>query len=265
MRPNKVRSLLETGHAAYGCLIHEFRNPSIMQILAHAGYDFVFIDMEHGAYDFDDATILIQAARAAGLTALARATHNFYPLISRLLDAGAEGIMLPRIETRQDVEYAVQCMRYPPLGKRGLAVARGHNDYQHGDPYEFMAQANRENLVIIQIETRPAMDNLDDLLSVPGVDVALIGPLDLSVALGLPMDFAHAQFRSAIQTVLQACRNHGVHSAMHVDNVRALVDFYQHGLRMLSSGNDLDFLIKASTDTVNALRMGVEEAVNGNQ
>jgi 2-keto-3-deoxy-L-rhamnonate aldolase RhmA len=257
MRTNQVRTKLDNGQPVFGIMIHEFRSPSIMTILANAGYDFVFVDMEHGTYDFETAAILIQAARAVGLTPLARATQGYYPLMSRLLDSGAEGIMAPRINTRDEVEYVVNCIRYPPQGKRGLSVARGHNDYQRADPYTFMAHANQQNLVIIQIETRPSFENIDDLLSVPGVDIALIGPSDLSVAMGLPMDYKNPEFRSVLLAILQACKRHSVHAAIHANNIPGILDLYRNGLLMLSAGSDLDFIIDSSNATLSRLREGV--------
>jgi 2-keto-3-deoxy-L-rhamnonate aldolase RhmA len=254
MRVNTLRAKMNAGKPVIGTMIEEISSPFIVHILANAGYDFVFVDMEHGRFDQEGATNLIQAIRLTSMTCLVRVPDNQYPLIARVFDAGAEGIMVPRIRTRQDVEAMVQFARYPPLGQRGLSVTRGHNNYQRDDAQRFVEHANRENLVIAQIELREAVENVDDLLSVTGVDAALIGPVDLSLSLGLPLDYANPGFDQAVQRVVDACQRHHVIAGIHTRNLTALADWCQRGMRLLCSSSELDMLINSSNAHVQALR-----------
>ena len=160
MRPNKVRAILSAGGTAFGTMIGEVRSPAIALIFANAGFDFIFVDMEHGAFNLETAADIIRTARLTGMTALVRAPDAQYHLISRLMDAGAEGVMVPRVETREAVETVVSAVRYPPEGVRGLSTSKGHNDYRSAPSLEFIRQANRENLVILQIERRVLQDIL---------------------------------------------------------------------------------------------------------
>ena len=254
MRTNSLRSQLGSGKSVIGTMIDEISSPFIVHILANAGYDYVFVDLEHGRFGQEEAANLIQTIRLTPMTCLVRVPDNQYHLIARVLDAGAEGIMVPRISTRQEVETVVQSVRYPPIGQRGLSVTRGHNNYERGEAQAFAQQANRENLVIVQIERREAVENIDSLLSVPGVDVALIGPVDLSISLGIPLDYSHADMEKAIQRVVDACLRHNVIAGMHTRNLQALSYWHQRGIRMLCSSSDLDMLLDSSTELARAMR-----------
>lgn len=254
MRPNKVRATLQQGKPIFGTMIQEIRTPAIAMILANAGFDFVFLDMEHGAFSIETAADLIKTIRLTGMTPLVRVPDAQYHLIARILDAGAQGTMIPRVETREQVEYIVRCAKYPPVGKRGCSINKGHNDYQKADLYEFTRHSNRENLVILQIERKQAVENIDALLSVPGVDVALIGPNDLALSLGTPMDFGNNELKAAIGKVVQACHRHGVVSGMHTGNMDALTEWHKQGMLMLTYSSDIEMLTTASTQGLVALR-----------
>jgi 2-keto-3-deoxy-L-rhamnonate aldolase RhmA len=254
MRANLIRSKLKAGRPVIGTMIEEIGSPFIVHILANAGYDFVFIDLEHGRFGQEGAANLIQTIRLTPMTCLVRVPDNQYHLIARILDAGAEGIMVPRISNRQEVETVVQSVRYPPIGQRGLSVTRGHNNYERGEGLAFTQHANRENLVIIQIERREAVEDVDNLLSVPGVDVALIGPVDLSISLGIPLDFSHPDIVKAIQRVVDACQRHNVIAGMHTSNLQALAHWRQRGMLMLTSSSDLDMLLDSSKALAQAMR-----------
>lgn len=257
MRPNHLREMLKQGQPAFGTMVQEFKSPAVAHLFANAGFDFVFIDMEHGPFDIDSAAVMINAIRQQGLTCLVRVPDGQYHLISRVLDSGAEGVMVPRIETRQEVEYIVSCVRYPPLGKRGLSIAKGHNDYRRADAFEFTHQANQENLVILQIERTQAVDSIDDLLSVPGVDVALIGPNDLALSLGVPNDHQNPAVKAAVEKVIASAKAHGVYSGGHASQA-ALKAWASLGMQVLVYSNDLDFLARASAEELAELRQSIQ-------
>ena len=254
MRKNALRAKLDAGKPVIGTMIGEISTPFIVHVLVNAGYDFVFIDMEHGRFSHQEAVSLIQTFRLTSITCLVRVPDNQYHLIARVLDAGAEGIMVPRIRSRQEVEAVVQYARYPPIGQRGLSVMRGHNNYARDDSQSFSKHANRENLVIVQIEQREAIEDIDNLFSVPGVDVALIGPVDLSVSLGITLDYSNPVFINAVQLVVDTCKRHHLVSGIHTRNLNALADWHQKGMQMLCSSSDLDMLNESCNANVQALR-----------
>jgi 2-keto-3-deoxy-L-rhamnonate aldolase RhmA len=257
MKPNSLRTRLLAGQPVVGSMIQEISTPFIVHAFANAGFDFVYVDMEHGRFSLETAAGLIQTIRLTDIVPLVRVPDNQYHLIARVLDAGARGVMIPRVETREQAEKAVQAVRYPPLGQRGLAVARGHNDYKRQDSIVFSQEANRENLVIVQIESKQAVECVDEIVSVPGVDIALIGPGDLSQSLGITLKMDHPDMVAAIEKVIAACKRHDVIVGLHVGDLKAIKYWSQNGILLLSGSSDLDILIDGSIQLCKSYRESV--------
>lgn len=254
MRPNKVKRALKRGEAVFGTMIGDIRMPAIGNILAEMGFDFMFIDMEHGPYTIEQVDDFARVARLSGIAPLVRVPDAEYFLMSRPLDAGAQGLMIPRIKSRAQVEFIVQSTKYPPMGERGCSILKGHSDY-HAEPVkEFTRQANEENLVILQIELKEAIENIDDILSVPGVDVALIGPNDLSLSLGVPDELTHPIMEAAIQKVVDSAKRHGVAAGMHVANTDVLRSWMRRGMTMITWSSPLNMMISAGKAGLAALK-----------
>ena len=242
MKPNTLRQRLNEGLPAYGTMIQEVRSPAVVQIMALAGCDFLFFDMEHGPFSLETVADMVRTARLAGITPLVRVPDAQYHLIARVLDLGAQGIMVPRVETRAQVELIVESVLYPPLGKRGSAVDRGHNDFATQNQWEFAEQANRENLVILQIERQQAVEQIEDLLSVPGVGAALMGPNDLSLSLSMRGDNWLATLEEPIQHVLDACQVQHIPCGIHIGNLEWLAEWQRRGMQLLCYSSDIGFL-----------------------
>ena len=165
--PNRIKRLLQEGGSVVGCMVVEFRQPSVMQLLANAGFDFVIIDNEHGPFNLETIADLTRAAVHVGLTPIVRVPELTYANIAQSLDAGAQGIMAPRVTAAKEVQDTVRTMKYPPLGVRGAALFRGHTQFHSGPMPENMQAANQETMLVVQIETKEAVESLDSLLSVP--------------------------------------------------------------------------------------------------
>ena len=255
LQDNRIKQALQRGDAVIGTMASEIRSPGFMWMLAHAGFDFVFIDMEHGTYDLPTVADLIKVARLAGITPLVRVPDLGYHFAAQALDAGAMGLMLPRVETREQAEQFVSFMKYPPLGVRGISAHRGHTNYERATPRELVNHMNEHTLVVLQIERQRAVENIDNLLTVPGVDVALIGPLDLTVSLGKEDTNAPA-VTAAIQHVLEATQRHNVAMGMHSSTPSVVVEWQRRGATMLTCGTDVGFFSAGAQQTVNALRVG---------
>ncbi|MCL5075693.1 MAG: aldolase/citrate lyase family protein [Chloroflexi bacterium] len=259
MRPNRLRGVLAQGKAVFGTMLQELRSPAVPIILANAGLDFIFVDMEHGAYNMETIADLIKVIRLTGVCPLVRVPNDEYPWIARALDAGAEGVMVPRVETRDQVERIVRYAKYPPVGERGCSVVKGHNDYRTADQLEFTRHANQENLIIIQIERQRAVENIDDLLSVPGVDAAVIGPNDLALSYGVPEDLSNPLLADACQKVVDASRRHGCFSGMHVGDVQTLKFWMAKGMRVIVYWTDIGMLAAASVKGLAELRQSGQQ------
>ncbi|HIC90259.1 MAG TPA: aldolase [Anaerolineae bacterium] len=253
MRDNLVKKALQRGETVIGTMATEMRSPTVAFLFANAGFDFFFIDMEHGAYDLAVVSDIIKVARLAGICLLVRVPDLAYHLMARVLDAGAQGLMVPRVETREQVEEIVRSVKYPPEGVRGCSIAKGHNDYQPAPLRPFTQHANENVLVVVQIERAQAIANIDDLLSVPGVDVALIGPNDLTLSLGAP-DTTAPEVTEAIQKVIAAANRHSVAPGIHLRSVEALKAWAAQGMRVLTCNTDAGFILSGATAAVQALR-----------
>ncbi len=254
MKDNLLRKALNGGRVVIGTMLQELRTPAIPMLLADVGYDFIFIDMEHGAHNMETVADLIKVTRLTGMTALVRVPDLQYHLIARCLDAGAQGIMVPRVETREQVENIVSFSKYPPLGERGCSINKGHNDYQAEALIPFVEKANKENVVILQIERKKAIEHLDELLSVPGVDAAVLGPNDLAVSYGVANDLNSPLMTEAFQKVVDTGKKYGVHTGMHIGNLAKLKEWMGKGMDIITYNTDLGFLKSSASAGLLELR-----------
>jgi 2-keto-3-deoxy-L-rhamnonate aldolase RhmA len=189
-----------------------------------------------------------------GIPCFARVPDAEYHLIARTLDAGASGIMVPRVETLNKVEEVIRAAKYPPVGERGFGARTIITDYQNTPVRDLAAQQNQDTLVILQIERRRAIENIDSLLSVAGIDVALIGPNDLSISLGVPGDEDNPIMVEAIQKVVEACERHGIVSGIHLGDMKRLLFWKERGMRFLMYSTDAKFLLSAASASVKDIR-----------
>jgi 2-dehydro-3-deoxyglucarate aldolase/4-hydroxy-2-oxoheptanedioate aldolase len=232
------RQRLQQGDLLLGQLLLEFFTPGIGPMLDACGLDFVIYDMEHGRCDINLLEQMIASCRGCGIVPMARVPDlNFAPL-SRVLDLGARGVMVPRVETRQQTEEIVRQLKYAPQGKRGVALGVAHDLYRPAGA-EFFAQANEETTVIIQLESAKAFENLETIVSVPGVDVAWVGHYDLTVSMGIPAQFDHPRLLQAMDDLVAACRRHGVAPGFLPPTPESAAHWVGKGFRMISLGSDI--------------------------
>jgi 2-dehydro-3-deoxyglucarate aldolase/4-hydroxy-2-oxoheptanedioate aldolase len=254
MRANTTLEALRRGKTVFGTMLQELRSPAIPEVMATAGFDFIFLDMEHGAFNWETMADLVKVTRLTGMTPFVRVSDDQYHLVARVLDAGAQGIMVPRVERPEQVENVVHWSKFPLEGSRGCSILKGHSDYQPQPLQEFTRHLNRENMVILQIERKAAVENIDDLLAVPGVDAAILGPNDLALSLGITNDMHHPQMVRSIDAVVTACKRHAVPCGMHVGNLEALTEWMAKGMRFIVYSTDLSFLLKGAQNGLKALR-----------
>lgn len=235
---NFVKQRLRDGELVLGTFLFEFNSPGIIQIAGVAGAEFVLCDMEHSGWSFETIRRLTASA-PPGVAPLVRVPTGQYHFIARALDMGALGIMVPLVETVEQVDQIVASAKYPPRGKRGAAFGMPHDGYQPGDLHEKIASANDQTLIIVQIETRAGLENAERIAARDGVDVLWIGQTDLSSSLGIPGQFDHPDFQSAVDRVMSACRNSGKTAGFMPLSVEEARSFRDRGFRMLAYSGDL--------------------------
>ena len=254
MQGNPVKQRIAEGGLALGTMLFEFASPGIARIVAGAGAEFVILDMEHSGWGFETVKQQIAAARAAGMVAMVNPPSGAFENVGRCLDLGAQGLMIPIVETREQAEALVAATRYPPHGHRGSAFGVAHDDYATGDPAATMVRANRDILLMAKIETAKGVTNADAILGVPGIDVGFVGHTDLSVSLGMPGRFDHPEFIAARDAVVAACRRHGKAAGCSSPSVAAGVAWIEAGFRLVTYSGDIWIFAEAMKAGLDALK-----------
>ncbi len=250
MRKNRVKERLRAGEPSIGTFM-ALGSPLGAEQLAHAGFDWLVIDQEHGAIDATLTQSLLQAISTTETVPLVRVPWNGGDWIKRALDAGAYGVIVPMVNDRADAQAAVAAVRYPPQGTRSIGGSRtrlyGGADY--------VERANEEILLIVQIESAQAVENAREILSVPGIDAYFIGPGDLCASLGLPNTWEpdFPEFWAAIDQVQRVAREIGVPSGIHASAGRAAA-MIERGYRFVAVGFDIAFMASAATAALQVAR-----------
>jgi 2-keto-3-deoxy-L-rhamnonate aldolase RhmA len=254
MRPNLVKQKLQNGGVSIGTFMFEFNTTGIGRIAAEAGAAFAIFDMEHSGWSVETIRMLMATTRATEMVPLVRVPAAEYPFIARVLDVGAMGIMGPMVESAAQAKALVAAAKYPPLGRRGAAIGVAHDDYAGGSIADKIHSANKETLLIALIETAAGVRNVNEIAAVDGLDVLWIGPVDLSLSLGIPGQFDHPQMQHSIEQLVEACRQHGKIPASMVGNVADGKKALDQGFRMIAYGGDIWLYQAAVRDGVAALR-----------
>ncbi|ARK09460.1 aldolase/citrate lyase family protein [Fibrella sp. ES10-3-2-2] len=226
-------------------------SPELSELLSLAGFDWLFIDMEHGALSINDAQRILQAIKN-DCSAIIRVADNNPILIKQALDSGADGVIVPLVNTAAEARQAVESAKYPPLGKRSVGIARAH---QYGLQFsEYLQSANQSVAVIIQIEHQEAVDNLDDILSVDGIDGVFIGPYDLSGSMNKLGDVANPVVQQAIRAVKLACSRKSVPVGLFMQQPDQIAAELASGTRFMAVGTDTFFVWSGAQRTLAAFK-----------
>ena len=254
MPDNPLKRKLADGGLAVGTMVQDVRSPFVMQVLATAGLDFVVIDMEHGPLGLETASTLIQMGRLTGVVPIVRVPDPWYHLMCPLLDAGAMGLMIPRLASAAQLEEVVDRVKYPPRGRRGAVSLKGQSNYRPISLDEFLPRSNEELMLVPQIELCSAVDQIDAMLAVDGVDVALVGPADLSVDLGIPGQLDHPAEVEAIEKVVSACEARGIPAGIALVDITLAKKWRDKGMRFLCFGSETSAILNTFRGVVDELK-----------
>ena len=205
MPTNPVKAKIRAGEAAFGTIC-ALPSPEVVEIIGVAGYDCVLIDLEHGPVDVESVQAMGRACRATGIVPLARVPDGNPKTILRMLDSGCLGVMVPQVETPEQAADVVAACRYPPAGRRSLAGNTVAANWGIVPAADHVRASNDAVLSIVQIETRRALEAVEKIVRVPGLDMIFIGPNDLSTSLGHPGEMRHPEVQEAIRRILRAAK-----------------------------------------------------------
>ena len=253
MRNKILKKKLKNNNLTIGSWI-TIGHPSIPEILSNAGFEWLTIDMEHNSIDKSMMQNLISVIQSKNIAALVRVDKNEEVTIKHALDAGADGIIIPMVNNKEDAMRAIEYAKYPPIGKRGVGLSRAQN---YGYDFEDYKKWQEENLVIIaQIEHIDGVNNLREIIGVDGIDAVIIGPYDLSGSLGYPGDFTKLELKTALNNVKNICKESCFPLGYHVvdPNPELVKSKINEGFTFIAFSTDFYFMGNNSIEMMNKLK-----------
>ncbi len=260
------RRRIEAGDLLLGGMIMQLLDPAIVKLYSYAGFDFIYMDNEHVLMaGTSSMASFVMAARDNGLPVIAKCPELARPEVARLLEAGVSGIQLPRTESRQDMATLVDFVKFPPVGSRAAAPLFGNVDYAWpSDIEQWLVDTNAATFIVAHIETRKGLENIDEIVSTPGVDMLYIGPLDFAISMGRPNDPDHPEVIDAMQRVLAACVKNNVVFGTTCRGPAMAGQWVAKGARFFEVVDELSLIAKGAGEFVDAYRQSaapVEDAV----
>lgn len=249
--PNRLRNKLANKEVCYGATI-TMSTPVVTEIMSHVDYDWLWIETEHTVMSEETVQMLLQATNGADVSCVVRVPWNDKTMIKRILDTGCDGIIVPLIRTKEEAEEAVRAMKYPPAGERGGGLARAQAYGLHMG--EYMTTANDDVMTILMIEHIDAVNNIDEILSVKGVDSVMIGGLDLSGSMGILGQMDDPRIEECIQKVLAACKKVDMPCGIVAFDPNQAKERAKQGFLNLAIGMDVLFISSAATGLLNQVK-----------
>jgi 2-keto-3-deoxy-L-rhamnonate aldolase RhmA len=244
---NIAREKLEQGALSLGCGVRLTRSVEIAVAMKSAGFDWLFLDLEHGAMSIETACEIAVASQDSGIAPIVRVPYGELTMATRVLDGGALGIVIPHVDTPEEAREIADKLRYPPRGHRSVGGGQAQFDYAPMPMAEMTKQSDENTLITVMIETPKAVENAEAIAAVPGIDCLLVGSSDLSMELGIPGENGHAKVQAAVDKVVAGCKKHGKWPGMGGAYSEELLKLYtDKGMKLILAGNDLPMLTGAA-------------------
>jgi len=252
---NIAKEKILNNELCLGVGLRQSRTVDIGKIMATSGYDWLFIDMEHNSMDIDIASQISVAAQDAGITPIVRVPDFAHHHATRVLDCGAMGVVFPHVENADIAKKLVSYCLYPPKGHRSMTGVLPQLDFKQQPIADVASTINKNMLIVIMLESPEAIDNVDSIAAVDGVDVILIGTNDLCMEMGIPGDYSNPKVKDAYIKVIEACKKYGKTPGMGgVYNEELMSEYIKMGMRFILSGSDLSFMMQTASQRSNKLR-----------
>lgn len=234
-----------------GAMIFEFFSPGIPIILKNAGCEFIIFDMEHGGLSLEQFKVLATISNSNNISPLIRIPEVSYNYVARALDLGAAGIMTPMVNSSEEAIKIVKSSKYPPEGIRGAGFGFAHDNYNNQNPLTYIQKANNELINIIQIETKLALENVESIAEINGVDCLWVGHFDLTNFLGIPGNFTSPIYLDAIKRVVEAGKANSKSLGIMVNNNEELEMYSRMGFNMIAVGTEMNILSRSISEIIN--------------
>lgn len=244
MTSSRALKLLRGGGLVRVAGVSRVTDPWIAEVIGAIGYDVIWLDLEHRDFGLETVDGMSRACRLAGIDLMVRIEKSGYHSPMQALEFGANGLMIPHIRSAEEARQWVEWCRYPPLGKRGLDGAGADSRYGLDPILPYLEHANRETFLAFQIEDKEAVEQIDSIATVPGFDLFFVGPGDLSLSYGVPMQFDHPLVQEAMKKVNEACKRHGKWWGTTSGSAEAAQHVVDMGAQMFSAGGDHGSLVE---------------------
>lgn len=250
LRENPVKAAIKAGKLSVGTMVFETFSHGLPRVLATTGAEFAIYDMEHSGASLETIRAMMAASRGPSPVPMVRVPATEYHFMAGALDAGALGLMIPMVESRQQAERIAEATKYPPVGRRGAAFGFAHDDYERGDVAAKVLALNERTMILAQIESERGLANVDEIAAVDGIDVLWVGHFDLTNFLGIPAQFDNPIFLRAIDRVIEVANKHGKTAGINADDVATCAKWIDRGFRMIAYSSDLRLIANGLSDGV---------------
>lgn len=256
MKSNPVRHKLKAGQPSVGTWL-TLSSPVVAQLMASCGFDWLTVELEHTPTSLEAAGEMFAIIAASGGVPLVRIPWNTGENIKRVLDIGAWGIVVPMVNSRAEAEAVVKAARYRPIGERSIG-GQLHAMNFSTDAATYYAKANDEILVVVMAEHVQAVENIDEILSVPGIDAVFVGPNDLHASIGLPpaFDSDDTRFNAALKKILASAKAHGIAAGIHVADAAQAQRRISEGWQFIAIASEAGFMLSKAAEIVKTLGLG---------
>ncbi|MEH7248161.1 aldolase/citrate lyase family protein [Neobacillus niacini] len=252
---NSFKEKIKNNQFVLGTMLSEISSPNIARMLKVGGFEYLIIDCEHGYFDYSQTAAIIGVANGIHLPVIIRIPEIRRELITKYMDMGASGLLVPMTGTKEDIEIVVKYAKYMPIGQRGVSTQRAHSEYNPPALADYFVEANNKTIIFAQIETCEGVSNIQDILSVEGVDAAIIGPNDMACDCGTPGDFNSPKMQENIDTVIAAAKAAGKPSGIISGNIPFLKECQEKGMTVFSCNSEVGMIISGAKSIVNAFQL----------
>ena len=251
----QLKQRLKSGEVLIGGIASEYIRPSLVKLYLQAGFDFLYIEYEHGFLNPAALVDTVLCARDNGLPVIAKTPQLERAEIAKLLESGIVGIQLPRTESRSDVETLRNYLKFPPHGTRAIAPGYGSSGYvQPADWTEWMQEQDAETCVVVHIETRRAYEHAEEIISTPGVDMVYVGPGDFSIEMGQPGRYDHPDVAGPMKKILELCQKHLVPFGTTASGPEAAQAWVRRGAQFFETTDELSLIVEGGKRLVSEYR-----------
>jgi 4-hydroxy-2-oxoheptanedioate aldolase len=254
LKENLTKARLKEDNVVYGTMVRMTRTPEVIPVLANAGWDYIVVDTEHCAFDSETLKDMALVASYEPLTMLVRVPDKHYHQLAQTLDFGANGLVIPRVETMEQASVIVESTKYFPLGQRGASKTCVGARFPEVGTMDYLEWANRETLIVVQIESEKGVENADEILAFDGIDAVMIGPFDLSQSMGIPGQMENPRLQDSFTRVIESCQKNGVAPGIHLQSYDAVERWVEKGMRFITFQYDMSLLRDRSVEALAKLR-----------